>query len=168
MVSLPLLYFSLTRERRRSSFSPGRFLAEIARGAACMCLPHAVLIHGSHPCAHRPRPAGGVGSLTIKHKTPYGVLCGRCAFQSPLCVPFCRNYVLCIISSTQALFTSARFPSTHHFLFLLPGFWERALPAAVFDVLEVRPSRSVLLAARAARGLVTFERLLLAILTFSF
>jgi hypothetical protein len=53
---------------------------------------------------------------------------------------------------------SALFYDDH---FRLPfSLWERALPAAVLLVREVRPSRRVLLAARAARGLVTFLAIL--------
>lgn len=43
------------------------------------------------------------------------------------------------------------------------GFCTNALPAAVFDARDVLPSRKTLLAALAARGLVTFDLLVLAI-----
>lgn len=46
------------------------------------------------------------------------------------------------------------------------GRCARALPAAVFDLLEVRPSRSTLLDALAARALVTLLRLLLGMMKF--
>jgi len=40
---------------------------------------------------------------------------------------------------------------------VLPPAWDRADPAALFDVADVRPSRSTLDAAEAADGLVVFD-----------
>jgi len=151
VVSLSLLNFSIARLRRRSSFSHGRPSGNV-RGSNTNALDPPSRSRAISPPWKKRKRRG----CSLKTQNPLRGFVGGCAFRSPLCVPFCCVRIPSVVSSTQALFTSAAFSKHPFYRRPRPCFWESALAATDFTRADECPLRRSLLAFVATRRLVVF------------
>ena len=119
-----------------------------------LCLPRRLCAHKSPPFLGDIIKRRGL-LLNLKHKTPFGVLLEECA-SDRLCACLCRVRVPSVVSSTQALFTSAAFSKHPFYRRPRPCFWDSALAATDFTRADECPLRRSLLAFVATRRLVVF------------